>query len=162
MIKLLTAAALAATTLGMALAQDSAKTVPAASKTTAIPIQFAGDTIHAIEVSDLKASVSWYQRVLGSELVLDLSEMGWCEVSTPTAGNVIGLSQKQPGADSKGPGATQLSFGVKNIERSAEWLRSQGVEIGEIADIPDTVRLLEFTDLDGNRLMFHEPAEVGS
>ena len=53
-------------------------------------------------------------------------------------------------------GGAKLSFGVIDVEAARARLRSHGVPTGEIVELPELVKLLEFTDPDGNRLMFHQ------
>lgn len=119
-------------------------------------IAFTGDLITSFEVKDVKVSSKWYREVLGCDMFLDLSEMGWCEVTTPVSKALIGLGHPEEGEAVKPSGGARLSFGVADVEAALSRLKAHGVETGEIVEMPGLVKLLEFSDPDGNRLMFHE------
>ena len=53
-------------------------------------------------------------------------------------------------------GSSTLSFGIRDVDSALERLRALDVEWTRI-DIPQTVTLIEFEDLDGNHLMLHGP-----
>ena len=117
---------------------------------------WSGEVISALEVTDLDRSVKWYQDVFGFEIILDLREMGWVELSTPVKGSMIGLGTPQPDEKARTNGGSKISFGVRDIEAVRKRLATKGIKVPEIVDIPDTVRLLEFSDPDGNTLMLHQ------
>ena len=121
------------------------------------PFAFLPDTIYALQVKDVEASVQWYREVLGFELVLDLSQMGWCELTTPTDDALLGLGAPKPGEEPETNGGSSLSFGAEDIEDAVVALRKRGVEVGEIIEIPGIVKLVKFSDPDGNSLMLHQP-----
>lgn len=80
-----------------------------------------------------------------------LADMGWCELKSPIAGVIVGLSQKEE--VTKGAG-TVLTWGVKDIEAAHKSLKSHDVTFdGDILEIPEMVKLLTFFDPDGNTLM---------
>ncbi len=56
------------------------------------PLNYDGGLTCAIDVSDLKRSVAWYQDVLGLTLQYQLDDMGWCELETEVKGVNVGLS----------------------------------------------------------------------
>lgn len=145
--------ALAATIVAAASALVSQEPREAAARPA---IAFAGDMITSLQVKDVKAAAKWYHDVLGCELALDLSDIGWCEVSTPAADNRIGLGLPEEGAAVQTNGGSKVSFGVADIEAARALLKSKGVQVGEIIEIPDTVKLLELVDPDGNGLMLHQ------
>lgn len=132
------------------------ETTPASATSPASRIQWADDVITAFKVRDVKASVRWYRDVLGCELALDLSKIGWCELTTPIDGALIGLGQPEPGKEPEPSGGASFSFGVRDVEAARRVLEAKGVET-ELIEIPEVVKLLEFCDPDGNRLMFHQP-----
>ena len=47
----------------------------------------------ALEVADIDKAMTWYQEVLGFELIYHVKEMGWGELSTPVERVNVGLSQ---------------------------------------------------------------------
>jgi len=145
--------ALGATLLAATTAFVSQDPEEASAKTA---IAFTGDVITSFEVQDVKASVKWYQEVLGCEIFLDLSEMGWCEITTPVTLSLIGLGLPEEGRATRSSGGAKLSFGVKDMAAARARLEAHGVKIGETVEMPGLVKLLEFSDPDGNRLMFHQ------
>lgn len=122
------------------------------------PMVWEGGVITAFEVKDLAAAKKWYGEVLNCAVFYELPEKGWCEVSTPTANALIGLSQVEAGKTPAGSGGATFSFGVKNIETSRDWLAAHAVKVGELIEIPNVVKLLYFADPDGNKLMLYQPA----
>ena len=45
---------------------------------------------------------------------------------------------------------------VADLKAEAERLRSEGVDVGTVLEIPGTIRLLDVFDLDGNRLQLSQ------
>ena len=124
-------------------------------------IEWSGDVLTAIQVSDLEKSATWYQRVFGFEVTFDLRTMGWMELSTPSKDASIGLGTPEPGKELQTNGGSKMSFGVKDLNAVRERLLKLGVEVPEVQVIPDTVKLLEFKDPDGNQLMLHQSLAQG-
>ncbi|MDQ2986335.1 MAG: VOC family protein [Armatimonadota bacterium] len=105
-------------------------------------------------VTNLNASIAWFEDVLGFELEYKLEEMGWCELKTPTSGVGIGLSQVE--AVKVGGGSTMV-FGVKDIDHARKELEAKDVKFdGETMTIPEMVRLCTFFDPDGNTFMLYQ------
>jgi predicted enzyme related to lactoylglutathione lyase len=134
-------------TLGLAAARPAAE---------AKPIEWDKTLIFAFEVPDVRKAAEWYERTLGCERVLDLADMGWIEVSTPVEGALIGLGTPKPGMEVQSNGGSALSFGVKDAVSVRAELAQRGAKVGEIMEIPETVKLLEFEDPWGNHLMLHQ------
>ena len=126
---------------------------------TAHTLGLTPETITALEVKDLKASVAWYRANLGFGVHIDLSEMGWVELSTPTEHFMVGLGAAQPGVELRTNGGSAIVFGTTDIEGARTRLLERKVEVGEVQEIPGIVRLLEFQDPDGNKLMLHQAVE---
>lgn len=118
-----------------------------------------GTVIQSLTVRDLAKSRDWYMKAFDLEIVLDLSQMGWIELSTPeqTKHSLIGLSQLEEGQRFHNNGSSTLSFGIKNVDAALKRLAGLGVEVTRV-DIPETVTLINFEDPDGNHLMLHGPA----
>jgi len=126
----------------------------AATKPVA-PIAYSGAIMPAFHVKDVKVAQAWYADVFGFQVVYDLPEQGWCELATPAQDAKLGLSEN---AETKGSGDAFVSFGVKDMTAAKATLVAKKVKLdGDVVTIPGTVKLLYFTDLDGNRLMFFEP-----
>jgi catechol 2,3-dioxygenase-like lactoylglutathione lyase family enzyme len=117
--------------------------------------QYEGSTIMALSVKDMAAAQSWYTKVLGAQKFYELPDKTWCEMTSPVANALIGLSKTD---DAKGSGGATLSFGVKDMAKAKAWLVENKVTIdGDVVEIPETVKLLNFKDPDGNKLLFYEP-----
>lgn len=106
----------------------------------------------SMAVSDLNASIAWYERVLGFEVRYRVDEIGWCELSTRIPGVTVGLSQNEQVV--QGGGATNV-WGVENIDDAKAHLDTHGVrQDGDIQLVPGMVKLITFFDPDGNAMMF--------
>jgi predicted enzyme related to lactoylglutathione lyase len=105
----------------------------------------------SVGVTDMNASIAWYEKVLGFKLLYRADELGWCELTTGVPGVNVGLSQNEKVA--LGGGATNV-WGVKDIDEAKAHLDAHGVkQDGEIQHIPDMVKLITFYDPDGNAMM---------
>ncbi len=124
------------------------------TQTTAASIGYNGQVTAAIKVTDLTASIDWYQKVLGFTLLYRVDEIAWCEMSCPVQGLQIGLSQVEsvPAA-----GGTTLTFGVNDIEVARGKVEAHSVRFdGPTLEIPNMVKLATFFDPDGNTLMLSQ------
>lgn len=118
-----------------------------------MPINYDGGLTCSIPVSDLEASIAWYQNVLGFDLLYKLDEYGWCELASSVVKVNVGLSQ----VEELQLGGITLTFGVEDIEAAKAELESKKVKIdGDIVTIEGMVRLLTFYDQDNNALMFYQ------
>lgn len=105
----------------------------------------------SLSVTNMDASVAWYQKVLGFGLLFRSDEMGWSELSTGIPGVTVGLAQAEK--VTQGGGATNV-WGVKDIHEAKAHLDAHGVkQDGEIQHIPEMVKLITFFDPDGNAMM---------
>lgn len=105
----------------------------------------------SVGVTDINASIAWYQKVLGFQLLYRADEIGWCEMSTGVPGVSVGLSQNEKVV--QGGGATNV-WGVQDIDAAKAHLDAHGVkQDGEIQHVPDMVKLVTFYDPDGNAMM---------
>jgi len=136
--------------------QDASQPAPPPAPTPArIPgVEFHSESsIVQFHVRDLDAAKAWYQRVLGSEVYYELAEQGWCEVTTPARGVLLGLSHN-PGAVASE--TTSLGFGVTDMAAAKAWLVRNNVTLdGDVITIPGVVSLLYFSDPEGNKIWFH-------
>lgn len=116
---------------------------------------FDGGLTCGVNVTDIKASMKWYQEVLGFELLYYMEKLGWCELKSSIERVNVGLSQVEkmppPG------GNAVLTWGVKNIETAKTTLENRGVKFdGDIRIIEGMVKLATFYDIDGNCFMFYQ------
>ena len=105
----------------------------------------------SVAVSELEKALRWYREVLGFELIYEVADIGWAEVTTPTPNVTLGLSQVEK-VETAG-GATVV-FGVVDIDEARSQLENNDVRFdGETTTIPEMVRLATFFDPDGNKFM---------
>ena len=118
-----------------------------------------------ITVTDLKVSVPWYQRLIGSEPVLD-QDVGMFRHTVFALGDQLlslhGFKPEhaQPGpATEFRPGLDHIAFGVParaDLEKWASRLDELGIEHGQIVDA-DYGSGLAFRDPDNIQLEFFAP-----
>lgn len=117
------------------------------------PITYDGGLTVSMPVSNLDASIDWYQKMLGFELQYRMDDIGWCEVVSPVANVNVGLSM----VEKPNPGGATPTFGVKDINAARAALEDKGVRIdGDVVTIENMVSLLTFYDPDDNALMFFQ------
>jgi predicted enzyme related to lactoylglutathione lyase len=109
----------------------------------------------AMDVSDLDRAVDWYTRVLGFKLNNRIDAINFAIIGTPVEGVVLGLSKVDGPPHTDG---VTLTWGVTDIEAAEAALKAAGAQPdGPIRDIPGVVRLLPFSDPDGNKHQFWAP-----
>lgn len=116
---------------------------------------FDGGLTCGVNVTDIEASMKWYQEVLGFELLYHMENLGWCELKSPVDRVNVGLSQveKMPSPG----GNAVLTWGVKDIESAKSSLEKCDVRFdGDIRVIEGMVKLATFYDLDGNCYMLYQ------
>lgn len=109
------------------------------------------DTITiALSVTDRHASASWYEAMLGFELIYHADEAGWSEIMTKTNGVTIGLGEHTKPA----PGNCVPVFGVADLDSAREKLEGANVAFDGPTDVVEgMVKTATFYDPDGNALM---------
>ena len=116
-------------------------------------IGYNGGLTLAVQVSDLAASIDWYQNVLGFKLLYKVDEIAWCELSSSVDKVNVGLSQ----VESPKIGGPTPTFGVNDIDHARASLEAHGVRFdGETREIPGMVKLATFFDPDGNAMMYYQ------
>jgi predicted enzyme related to lactoylglutathione lyase len=98
-------------------------------------------------VRDLDAARAFYAGALG--FTVDELAEDWVRVSRGKT--VIGLTAGEPDPD--GPVAM---IDVDDIKEEADRLRGEGVEVGVVLELHDTMRIADVFDLDGNRIQLGE------
>lgn len=122
-------------------------------------IQYAGDVTVAIQVSNIDASIAWYQDVLSLDLLYKVDEIGWCELATKTEGLQIGLSQVE---NAKGSAGCVPTFGVVDIDAARSLMESKDVRFdGPTQTIDGLVKLATFFDPDSNPFMLAQSLQTG-
>lgn len=111
----------------------------------------------SVNVSDYDRSLAWYREVLGFEVVYELADYGWCELSTPF-GFTIGLGQSEDVT----PGSVTPTFGVHDIDAAIAHLREHDVKVEDWHEIPEMVRLSTFWDPDGTSWMLAQTLDAKS
>jgi len=107
----------------------------------------------ALSVTDRHASATWYQDMLGFELLYHADEAGWSEVQTNTPGVVIGLGEHTKPV----PGNCVPVFGVSDLDAARPKLEKAGVKFDGPTDVVEgMVKTATFYDPDGNALMLAE------
>lgn len=109
-----------------------------------------GELTLAFGVRDRQASARWYADNLGFELLYDVPEIGWCAMSTPVPGVVVGFSE----VEEPGPGGPVPTFDVRDLDAARERLEANGVRFdGPPIEHEGVARLTTFYDPDGHALM---------
>ena len=113
--------------------------------------QYDGTITLSTNVSDLDASIRWFEDTLGFAEAYKVPEAGWAEVGTSAPGVSIGLSA---GEDAVVAGGATPVFGVVDIQAARTELEGKGVRFeSDTVELPGMVRLATFFDPDGNRYM---------
>jgi predicted enzyme related to lactoylglutathione lyase len=119
----------------------------AATAPAKTPFAYTGEVTISVNVKDMNASIDWYGKAFGFELIYKLDEWGWCELSTPRPGVHVGLGQTADPIEA----ATAPYFAVADIEAAKRHLESVGATFTEeIHEIEGMVKLAGFKDPDGN------------
>lgn len=107
----------------------------------------------AMSVKDRHASATWYETMLGFELLHHIDDAGWSELRTNTPSVVIGLGEHAKPA----PGNCVPVFGVSDLDSSRQKLEQAKVRFdGETDVVEGMVKTATFYDPDGNALMLAE------
>lgn len=113
-------------------------------------LDYAGEVTLAFGVRDRAASAQWYAEHLGFALLYDAPAIGWCAMSTPIRGLVVGFSD----VEEPKPGGPVPTFDVVDHDRARTMLESAGVRFdGPPIEHEGLVRLSTFLDPDGHALM---------
>jgi catechol 2,3-dioxygenase-like lactoylglutathione lyase family enzyme len=121
-------------------------------------LEYDGGLTIAMDVSDVKKSIAWYQDALGLKLLYHVEEMGWCELQTEVSGGKVNVGLSQ--VEKPKPGGPTPTFGVKNVDKARAILEEKKVRFeGPTREYPGMVRLATFYDPDGNTLMLYQSLE---
>ena len=114
-----------------------------------------------IMVSDIKKAKKFFTEVLGLEVRTDNSEYNWLELMPKDGGAMLGIGQANADSDCGKdvlPGSNAIvTFTVDNLEATKAEFEKKGVNIlGDIMEVPGHVKMLLFSDLDGNKFQVCE------
>jgi catechol 2,3-dioxygenase-like lactoylglutathione lyase family enzyme len=100
-------------------------------------------------VRDLEAARAFYTENLGFREAYVDEEDRWARL---VHGNVeVALAEGEPE-----DGEPIVTLDVADVKAEADRLRSAGVEVGVVLEIPGTIRLLDVYDPDGNRVQLSQ------
>jgi catechol 2,3-dioxygenase-like lactoylglutathione lyase family enzyme len=98
-------------------------------------------------VRDLDAARAFYAGTLG--FTVDELAEDWVRLSRGRT--VVGLTPGEPDPDG---GVAMID--VDDVKSEADRLREDGVEVGVVLELHDTMRIVDVYDPDGNRLQLGE------
>jgi len=121
-------------------------------------LAFDGGLTIAISVSDLDASIAWYERTLGLSLIYKMDDLQWAEMTSPVARVNVGLGVNE---ELTVRGNTPV-WGCLDLEKTRAALEAEGVEFdGPNMEVPGMVKLADFKDPDGNPWKLYQDLEEG-
>jgi putative ubiquitin-RnfH superfamily antitoxin RatB of RatAB toxin-antitoxin module/catechol 2,3-dioxygenase-like lactoylglutathione lyase family enzyme len=101
-----------------------------------------------VDVTDLERSLAWYEEKLGFKLDDNHSAGSWRQLTLDALPNTaLGLFLNPDGA---GLGGKKATFVVTNINAVREALVSDGVDVDEVVQLGEWVKLAFLRDPDGN------------
>ena len=107
-----------------------------------------------ITVSDIKKAKKFFTEVVGLEVRTETPEYGWLELAPKEGGCMLGVGHYNPQYSKEvKPGQNAiLTFTVDDIVAVKALFEKQGVTLlGDIVEVPGHVKMLFFTDADGNK-----------
>jgi len=125
-----------------------------------------------IQVYDMNAALAFYRDTLGFEIVADSGEVDalegrhvhWCWLRLGPAELMLNTAYDSGARPPERDPARQaahddlcLYFGCADVDATAAWLRSQGLEISGPSTAPYGMRQTWLHDPDGYQLCFQKP-----
>ena len=118
------------------------------------PIDFTGGLVVRFTVTDRAKSRDWYRDMLGFEVLFEVDEIGWTEMTNHEAQLTIGLAQSDAVSVSTG---TMPVIGVKDLDAARKLLESKGVKFtGATVEHAGLVKLATLLDPDGRQIMLYQ------
>lgn len=107
-----------------------------------------GTSLSWISVKDLKQARSLFEDTLGLKVTTDNADMGWLEFQGEQGG-LIGMAQ----GEGLEPGKNAIiAIDVSDLDAMKAYLESKGLQFhGEVIEVPNNVKMAQFSDFDGNR-----------
>jgi len=104
--------------------------------------------LSSVAVIDVKQSTKFFRDILGLTVVESKPELGWCEFKAKEGNVTFGLAEAEE--EVAGTNAT-VSFIVDDLAKTMTEFEAKGVEfISEVIEVPGDVKLVLFSDPDGN------------
>lgn len=106
-----------------------------------------------IMVSDINKAKKFFTEVLDLEVRADTPEYGWIELVAKDGGMALGVGQFNPeyGTQVKPGQNAVVTFTVDDIQAAKnEFIKKSVTLLGDITEVPGHVKMLFFTDADGN------------
>lgn len=116
-----------------------------------------------ISVSDIAKAKKFFTEVVGLKVCCDTPEYGWLELQAPEGGALLGVGQHNPkhGKEVMPGDNAIVTFTVADIVATKAEFEKQGVKLlGEIVEVPGHVKMLFFTDNDGNKFQIVQLLEA--
>jgi catechol 2,3-dioxygenase-like lactoylglutathione lyase family enzyme len=107
-------------------------------------------------VSDVEAARDFYTRQLGFREIYFDEHDRWIRLVRNDFELAIAEGEFAGSGEPSGEGGPMATLDVEDVKAEAERLRSAGVNVGTVVEIPGTIRLLDVFDPDGNRLQLAE------
>ena len=113
-------------------------------------LEYVNTLLVQIRVADLDRSIAFYRDVLEFSLSSKNDALKWTKFKPGIDGVTVGIGE---GENAGGSGTVSMNFGVKDVDAARKILESRGVVfLGPTIVIPDTVKLADFHDPDGNKI----------
>lgn len=110
-----------------------------------------------ISVKDFKKSIAFYRDVLGLKIHQLHEEFGWVEFQGSDGGALLGIGKEDIKESIRAGQNAVVTFVVDDILKSKAELIQKGVKmVGDIMEVPNTVKLQSFLDPDGNHAQLVE------
>jgi hypothetical protein len=103
--------------------------------------------IAVVPVNNQDMAIGWYKKLIGRDADIipvegvaewQLAENAWLQVTT----------------DPERAGSTTIVIGVNDIEAQHSACANANIPLGEIVEYPETIKMAEVLDLDGNKIAF--------
>lgn len=106
-----------------------------------------------ITVSDINKAKKFFTEVVGLQVRTDTAEYGWLELVAKDGGSALGIGQSNPNESTVKAGDNAIvTFTVDDIDQAKSEFEQKNVTlIGDIVEVPGHVKMLFFTDFDGNK-----------
>ena len=110
-----------------------------------------GTTLSWVSVNDMNEAKRLFIDVLGFEINVENAELGWLEVKGKE-GSIIGIGKA--GKEMPAGQNAIICIDCDDLDQMMAFMKTKGIAFhGEVIEIPNEVRMILFSDHDGNK--FH-------